>query len=387
MVLVRVLAALSKPAVVAGAIAATAAGGWFAVDSLQPHGHVSPLQAIQGKGQRLLISEFGNSTDTIVAVNPADVSDRRDIVTIDHAYGYGVFAVLSPDGKAVAYTGLPPDTTKPGPDAPATAAVVDVDGDVVPLADDVDLLIPPVWSPDSASIVVRKNTPGDGGAGSFELLLLSRDGSRSTITTWSTAAVFPIAFSPDGSELYFAALNNSGTDLYRVAPDGSDETKVAHLSDEIARDWRLSPDGSRIAYSVAESGASPRVVAKIISIDTGAISDALPLAVEAAPGTVRGQFNPTWNRNGELTIASLKPNGGGDTMSLDATGSASELTTNDDSFDLPLDWSPDGGTLAVRHIEGSAPADASASHVELVHGSQRENVSDVADVLIVGWVR
>ena len=114
------------------------------------------------------------------------------------------------------------------------AAVIDVKGDVTPLADDVDLLIAPVWSPDSASIVVRKNTPAPDAAGSFELLLLGRDGSRATLTTWSTASVFPIAFAPDGSKLYFAALNNSGTDLYSIAPDGSAETKIAHLSDDRA---------------------------------------------------------------------------------------------------------------------------------------------------------
>ena len=134
---------------------------------------------------------------------------------------------ILPNGTrfAIAYTALPSDTTKPGPDAPAKAAIVDVNGDVTPLADDVDLLIAPVWSPDSASIVVRKNTPAPDAAGSFELLLLGRDGSRATLTTWTTASVFPIAFAPDGAKLYFAALNNAGTDLYSIAPDGAAETK------------------------------------------------------------------------------------------------------------------------------------------------------------------
>ena len=72
----------------------------------------------------------------------------------------------------------------------------------------------------------------------------------------------PIAFAPDGSAFYFATLNATGTDLYRVAPDGSAESLIAHLSDEVARDWKLSPDGTRIAYSAAESGPSQAIVAK-----------------------------------------------------------------------------------------------------------------------------
>ena len=55
-------------------------------------------------------------------------------------------------------------------------------------------------------------------------------------------------------------------------------------------------------------------------------------------------------------------------------------------MDLPLGWSPDGGTLAVRSVEGETPFDAGASHVELITDGGRERVSESSDVTIVGWM-
>ena len=134
MIIVRALTVLAKPAILSGAIAATAVGGWFAVDSLRPHDAPSAFQRIQGQGQRLLVSEFGDRGDTIVALDPSDAGgSRTTIATIDHAPGYGIFATLSPDGKAIAYTALPSDTAKSGPASPARAAIVSVKGDVTPL--------------------------------------------------------------------------------------------------------------------------------------------------------------------------------------------------------------------------------------------------------------
>ena len=391
MIIVRALTVLAKPAIVGTAIAATAVGGWFAVDSLRPQDAPSAFQRIQGHGQRLLVSEFGDRTDAIVAIDPADAGGARStIATIDHAPGYGIFATLAPNGEAIAYTALPSDEPKPGPGSPAHAAIVDVKGDVTSLADDVDLLIAPVWSPDGASIVVRKNTPAENTAGSFELLLLGRDGSRATMTTWTTASVFPISFAPDGAKLYFATLNNSGTDLYSIAPDGSGETKMAHLSDQIARDWRLSPDGTTLAYSIALSGGAPGVVAKTLDISNGVATDAVAAAELAAgppsTGVARGELNPAWRGNGELTIASLNLDGGASALSVDAAGATSPITASSDRIDLPLDWSPDGTTLAVRAVDGKTPADVSTSHVELVRDSGRDRVSESADVQIVGWL-
>lgn len=393
--ILRVLAAAAKPVIVTGAIAATGGGAYLAYDTITTP-NPTAFQRLQTAGQRLLVSEYGTHADTIVALDPADVAGSRQVITtIEHAPEYGIQATLSPAGDAIAYTGLPADTPRPNPASPAVAGIVDVDGTTTVLADDVDLLIAPVWVQDGSAIVVRKNTTCDAAgldcethpAGLFELVRLGVDGSRNTITTWQSAAAFPIGVSQAGV-LYFATLNAAGTDLYSIGLDGSNETLIAHLSDQVARDWRLSPDGSSIAYSAAESGAQPAVVARVCDLATGAISDLIGAAdLSAGPpstGVARGEFNPTWQPDGDLTVAALNLDGGASALSLDGAGVTAE-TVRDDAIDLPLTWSPDGETLVVRSVEGETPYEAGASRVEVLQDGEREPVSDSSDVTIVGW--
>lgn len=377
MLLVRVLT-LVKPALAGGIAAAAVAGGVIAFDRWGDEGP-TPFAALQSQGEQLIISEFGRDADTIVAVDPADPNTRSEIATIEHADSYGVFATLSPDGEAIAYTALPSDSQSPSPAAPAHAGIVDVDGDAQVLATDIDLLVAPVWAPDSSAIVVRKNTPVEDSAGAFELLLLGRDGSRATITSWRSAAVFPIAFSADGSALYFATLNASGSNLYRVAADGSDETLIAHLTDGIARDWKLSPDGASIAYSVAEV-ENPVVRTMRLDVASGAISDAV-----ARDGG--DEFNPAWRPDGALTVAALGDDGAAALSVADGGGNSEVTPASTEEIDLPLTWSPDGEHLAVRAVDGTSAHDAGESHVVLVDAQgARQRVSDAPDVLIVGWL-
>lgn len=377
MLFVRVLSALAKPALVGTAAVATAAGAYFAWDTTRPDG-LTPFQAIQQADARLIVSEFGENEDTIVAIDPADTSGRTVLATIDHAPGWGVFATLSPAGDAIAYTALPPGTPDPSPDTPAIIGVIEANGNVIPLAANVDLVIPPVWSPDGASVVARRSTLADESSGTQELIVLGLDGSEAALTSWSSAAVFPVGFTPDGATFYFTTLSATGSDLYRIGADGAGETLVAHLSDDISREWTLSPDGAALAYSVAETGAQPRVIAMRLDLATGAATPALDAA--------GSQINPAWSRDGELTVAAVKPEGGGDAVIAASSGAGETLDDNDDSIDLPLAWSPDGESLAVRAVDGATPFEARGSRIELLRrDGTREAVSEGPDVLIVGW--
>lgn len=382
MMIARVIGALARPAIAGGVLSATAAGGFFAFNHFHNGNSGTAFEQLQGAGTHLVLSEFGNRTDTLVAVDPSDVTSRTAIASVDHAPGFGIFATLSPDGGAIAYTALPPTTERPAPDAPAQVAVIDANGDTKLLADDIDLLVPPVWTPDGKSIVVRKNTPAPDSAGTFDLILLGLDGSRSTITTWHSASVFPIAFAPDGSKLYFATLNANGSDLYSVAPDGTAETQLAHLSDQITREWTLSPDGSSIAYTESISGQTPQLTVKRIDLASGAISLALP------GDDTQSAFNPAWRPDGKLSVGAVLTSGGGEAVSVAGGGAPSAITQTADSMDLPLTWSPDGGELLVRVVEGKTPFEAGPSHVEIIDSNgDRAQASDSADVLVVGWTR
>src|SRR5437763_12879179 len=135
--IVRVLSPLTRVAVTAAPVVTASAGAYFTVDHFHGGAHkASAFEQLQGQGQRLVVSEFSDSGDAIIAVDPADVSARTTITTIPHAFGYGVFPVLSPDGHAIAYTGLPAAEDHPSPSASARAAIVDTDGNTTVLDDD-----------------------------------------------------------------------------------------------------------------------------------------------------------------------------------------------------------------------------------------------------------
>jgi Tol biopolymer transport system component len=366
----RAIAIALKPALAGGAILAVG-GGYYTLEHLRGD-DATPFARIQSSGQHLLISEFGEQQDAIVAIDP-ESGDRETLATVGHAPGWGIFPSLSPNGEAIAYTALPSDAVDPSPGTPAHAAIVDTGGSTTLLADDVDLLITPVWSPDSQSIVVRKNVPREDSAGSFELILLERDGTRTSLTSWSTAAVFPVAFAPDGSTLYFATLNATGSDLYSVAADASDETLIAHLSDGITREWTLSPDGSTIAFTAFDVDATT-AQARTVHTTTGEIVD--PVA------STGDEMSPVFDGGGRLTVADLGAQGGGAAV-IDGAGATTAVSNNREGADLPLSWSPDDASLAVRSVDASS----GVSYVEIVAaGGRRERVSELSDVIIVGWL-
>jgi hypothetical protein len=164
---------------------------------------------------------------------------------------------------------------------------------------------------------------------------------------------------------------------------------VAHLSDQVARDWRLSPDGRQLAYSAAESGPAPAVVARLLDLETGEITDALaPDTLEAGPpstGVARGEFNPAWKDDGALTVASLNLDGGASAVTVAQSGIDTE-TSAADRMDLPLAWSPDETALVVRAVEGETPFEAGPSYVEIVSVDGRQRISDSSDITMVGWL-
>jgi hypothetical protein len=99
----------------------------------------------------------------------------------------------------------------------------------------------------------------------------------------------------------------------------------------------------------------------------------------------RAEFNPSWGPDGALTVATLNLDGGASAVSVGDDG-RSIVSTSADSIELPLGWSPDGETLAVRSVEGKTPFESGASHIDLVREGDRERVSDSSDVTIVGWM-
>lgn len=347
----------------------------------------SQLQSLLQQGGPLVVySEFGPEADTLWAANADDPADRVQLGRVDHAEGFGIFPSLSPNGARIAYTVLP---SVPGPRGTAELWVVEIAGGAPRrLADGIDLRVTPVWSPASDAVVVRRSDGQEGSAGSSKLLRIDLNGTATTIAA-AEAGLFPIDFSPDGAWLYYAILSPSGTDLARAPAQSSGKVEVvAHLSDGVARDWHLSPDGTQLAYlgQVPLEGGFT-FVAQVLDLSLGTVYT--PLSRGSA------QFNPIWEREGGLTIGRFDGDAGGAPVRLSVDGnvlarvplpppgSASRRA----GFDVPLSWSPDGAYLAVRSFERSSVANPGPSHVVVTGADgQRRELSPVSDVVVAGWL-
>ncbi len=322
----------------------------------------------------VVYSEFGQAADTLWAADPDDPTARAELAVIQHAWGYGILPSLSPSGDYIAYTVRAPD------DSAAELWLLETaSGVATRLADGIDLRIAPVWSPAGDALVVRRST-GQEGIGSSQLLRIDLEGTATALAA-DDGGLFPIDFSPDGSWLYYAVLSPSGTDLARASATGGEAETLAHLSNGVARDWQLSPDGTRLAY-LAQSSTNTNVAfaAQVLELATGDVQTPLGQADVA-------QFSPVWAQSGGLTIGRLDRDTG-TPLRLSADGtSLAVLPSAIAGFDVPLSWSPDGVHLAVRSFEGSSTAEPGPSRVVIVStDGGRIQLSPQSDVVVAGWL-
>ena len=342
---------------------------------------VAPL--LQSAGVPLVVfSEFDHEADILWAADPLQPSRRTELTRVGHAPGYGIYPSLSPDGAYVAFTVLPPSAAVRPDAADAELRLFEIaTGTTTRLGGGFDLSIVPVWSPESDTLVVRRSIPGEDGS-TVELLRLDLGGAE-TFLVREAAALYPIQFSPDASRFYYAAYDASGTDLRSVSSRGGDRQLAAHLSEGIARDVSLSPDGTQVAYlAETQSNGSVRYVAQVLELASG---DALAPLGNAGVA----QFRPVWEPDGALTIGRLDAvTGRGTPLRLSLEGDAeaipAERTTG---FDIPISWSPDGNMLALRSFEGVSLAEPGPSRVVVAApDGTRHELSRNSDIIIAGWL-
>jgi Tol biopolymer transport system component len=323
----------------------------------------------------VVYSEFGFEADTIWVANADNPGDRTSIAQVPHAYGYGVIPALSPDGNWIAVVALPNTERSPRGNNAQLLTVDVASGTSTVKASDIDLS-EPVWSPLADTVAVRRLTSTAGAFGKTEIVTIGIDGSVSTLMR-ADAQLFPVDFSPDGRTLYATRLSAGGTDLAAANPNG-DVRQIAHLSDEAARDWELSPDGTRLAYVAA--GPSALLTAWTANVNGGESRVALP-------GRGEAQLSPQWEASGGLTVAVLGGDGSPVRLAGDGRALGASVLAPTSGFDIPLTWSPGGRDLAVRGFSNASLADPGASWVFIVgtDGSRRK-LSENSDVVVAGWL-
>jgi hypothetical protein len=309
--------------------------------------------------------------DQIYLAAPDRLTERSLLATVAHAPGWGINPASQVAGSLVAYTVLP-DSSTPERDTPAELWLINIETrNKTRLARDADLLVSPVFVDEGAGLVYRRSVDLDA---QTSLTVHAED---------TSFGVFPVGVDARGA-LLFARLSTAGTDLYRVRR-GEDTEFVFHISDDIARDFQLSPDGEALSY-LAPVYTAERVAfrAHVVAIEEASEQ---PLATTAdASGE---QYGPVWT-----------PSGGGLTVGQEALARDAEpavvLSTDGSSieplpapargFDVPLGWSADGRFLAVRSFDGKNSTQPGFESTVIIDSlGERYQVDVPTEVIYIGW--
>jgi Tol biopolymer transport system component len=342
------------------------------------------------EGLRLLYKEFGSEADVIWQAAAAEPQRRAKVAEVEHAPDMGISASLSPDGKHIAYLLLAAANQDPERDAQAWVDDL-ASGETRRLAEGLDLASTPVWSPDGSSIVVRRNGPQAQIGQAVSLLKVDvSDGSETPlIQADDVLGLFPIGYSPDGKLFYFAQIVLRGTYLGAVVAAGGSPRLLVQASDEVSRDWHLSPDGSRVVF-LAGQPTDDRIAVRAFVTELAEDATPQPLADFSAALDAGDHFNPLWHPDGQRIAVGWTPDAGPSAAALVslAGGELEEATPGpDQGFDVPAGWSPEGGYLAVRSFEGRSAAQPGREHLVIIElGRGRQTVADKGSLEFIGWL-
>ncbi|MQC18499.1 MAG: hypothetical protein DWG80_05425 [Chloroflexi bacterium] len=332
---------------------------------------------------RIVFAEFGLNEDRIYSA-PADaLHDRTLQATVPHAPGWGLNPGVAIAGALVAYTILPEDAS-PERGSPAELWILDITTrDLTRLARDADLLAPPVFVDDGDGLVYRRSMGAVQELVHVEVSNLTREVVHSEQTSFG---IFPLGTAHDQS-LLFTRISPEGTDLLAIRA-GETPSLLFRASEDIARDWRISPDGRAISY-LAPVIDGERAVhrAHVVSLDTS--EDLLPAdEPEGAARALTEQYGPVWTPDGRaITYGQEAATGDAEPAAVVALdGSRDLLPAPEHGFDVPLGWSKDGRFLLVRSFNGRNSNEPGVERTILIDlQGGRTPVEVPSEVIFLGW--
>ena len=168
------------------------------------------------------------------------------------------------------------------------------------------------------------------------------------------AAVLPVVlagpaaatFGGRNGRIAFNACGETGCDIYTVNPDGTAPQQVTHDGASLMPDW--SPDGKRIAYASAVSGA---VAIWIADPDGGNARQLTPDEADAA--NLWPRFMPDGKTILYVNCLGQDCDGGISAINVDGSGQHAITPNSGDSYNL-ADPSPDGRRITFMrwHVRG-----------------------------------
>ncbi len=330
----------------------------------------------------LLYSQFGETEDTLWLAPASQLQQPQAVATIVHAPFWGISASLSPDGRWLAYTVLPPTVPNPEEGAGAEAEVwvlPRAGGEPQLLARGADVRLAPIWSPDGGSLVFQRFDRQRNVPTLFRVNLQDKVVSPLASLEGATS-LLPVAFGPGGDHFYVVRVAERGTELLATSTaDGSMQT-IATIAGVVARDWKLSPDGRRMSFVGRMGGQEWSLW--VVDLNDGSL---LRLEDENLP-TDRELFSPVWHPQQALITLGMAPGDEGrGVISLSLSGGlAVQLPGPEQGFDVPLAWSPRGDLLVVQEF-AEYPV-RHRPHLRLIAPDGRgQLLADEAEVTFIGW--
>lgn len=280
------------------------------------------------------------AADTVVAVNAA-TGVTREIATLPHLQGYTSFAAVSPDGTRLA--AVVADGGTPARPLASLRIVAIETGAVSTALSEIDQLQQPLWAPDGSRIFVTRTAQADGPAAEVTVLGVTPGGATSTVMVLpGVAGAYPVGFDSNG-RLLVVAITSTGSVLYR------DTGEPLPISEAMTRDWRVSPDGTALAFVEAslENGLEYRL--RVVELVPGAAR------AQVAADPSGQQLGVAWHPSGSLAYGE-EP----------GRGAARAQASGTPGFDVPLGFSPDGAFLAVETWSGTSFASPGTVALELI---------------------
>lgn len=206
-----------------------------------------------------------------------------------------------------------------------------------------------------------------------------------TTTTEEAPAAEVAPIPPATGRIIFASNRDGQNELYITSPNGLEITRLTtNAGLDSSSNPRLSPDGSRVAFSSTVNGNTDIYVLEIASGVIRRITDApekdsapswspngqqlafesfrdgnLEIYIVNADGSAptrltndpAGDSNPVWSPVANEIIFVSNRFGNADLLLLGLNGSVSPLTTNPAPDNNPA-WSPDGSMIAYASFSG-----------------------------------